>query len=243
MNRETLLEALVTASPALADNDLIPVLTHFWFESGCVLAYNDIIGISVPIQTDFVGAVKGKLFASLLGKYKSEAVTLNSKEGVLEVKAGNSRFKLDAFATESFPFEFPDASDGVRITAGKDALIAAISLCLQSVSSFVSVAERASVTIVPGGKKRIDLYATDSVTLSAAAVSLKSSCSLKTHATLSQAFCKAFLDIARKKDIKSFDFLLSDTHSLVTFDNGVKLLGRLIDEKLIKFSSFHIAYI
>jgi hypothetical protein len=60
-----LIRALETVEPALAINQLIPLLTHYWFTGKSLIGYNGSIALQVPFQTDFRGAVPGKVLELL----------------------------------------------------------------------------------------------------------------------------------------------------------------------------------
>ncbi len=65
MDKAYFLERLKITKPGLENSDMIPVLTHFWFSGKRLMTYNDRIGISVPCETPFKGAIPGQLLWSI----------------------------------------------------------------------------------------------------------------------------------------------------------------------------------
>src|ERR1700757_1851266 len=94
MLRKEILDKVQTVSPALANNDLVPVLSHLWFTGTSLMAYNDQIAISVPCKTDFKVAVPGATFISLLKNTIAKEIELSVANDEMQIKAASSRLKL-----------------------------------------------------------------------------------------------------------------------------------------------------
>src|SRR6188508_450203 len=246
MKRESLLEVLSTVDPAIASNDLIPVLTHFWFTGKAVMAYNDIVAISVPFKTDFKGAIRGSLLSGVLSKYDGEEVSLVPEEGNVLVKSGRSKMRIPLMPPDSFLFTFPKVVPGdetlVVSRKSKHALIRALDICLQSLSRRVSEPQRLGVTVVPT-KNKLKFYSTDSVTLSSASVASKDH-KLEGHVTLSKLFCEIALKLLQRTDVEGALFYIDKEHVNMLFDDGTILYGRLVDDpNPPKFESIVASYL
>ena len=78
LDRLELLSILSTVSPALANIDIIPVMTHFWLDGESVMAYNDKIAITHPLSLTsvdgdpVVGALPGTLLLNILKSSKAK---------------------------------------------------------------------------------------------------------------------------------------------------------------------------
>lgn len=231
MDRSKLLETLGIVDPALADNDLIPVLTHFWFTGKEVIAYNDVISISAPFKTNFKGAVRGSLLKGLLGKYDSAEVGFESDGDGLRVSGGKRASSvLAVMSQDNFLFTFPNTSDLSELEVDAAGLIAAIDVCLQSLGSHISEPERRGITMLPGKSKTLDLFSTDSVTLSYSVLNTKSSHDIEDSITLSELFCRVLVKLLKKEKGSDFNLYLSDDFSMAVFGSGIKLFGRLVDD-------------
>lgn len=232
MKRESLLEVLSTVDPAVASNDLIPVLTHYWFTGKAVMAYNDVVAISVPFKSEFKGAIRASLLSGVLSKYDGEDVSFTSEEGNVLIKSGRSRMRVPLMPTDSFLFTFPKV-DGDEATLSltrksKHAMVRALDICLQSLSRRVSEPQRLGVTVIPS-KEKLKFYSTDSVTLSAATVSSKNH-KFTDHVTLSKSFCEITLKLLQRTDVEGATLHIDKEYALMTFSDEVILYGRLVDD-------------
>jgi DNA polymerase III sliding clamp (beta) subunit (PCNA family) len=231
MKREDILSALSAVDPAVAANDLIPVLTHYWFTGKQVMAFNDVIAISVPYETEFKGAIRSSLLSGILSKLDGSEVTFTVEDGHVIIKSRRSRMKVPLMSTESFLFEFPKVkTEDATLTLTGDKiseLAASLDICLQSLSRRVSEPQRLGVTVVPG-KKSLGFYATDSVTMSAATIAAKGH-GLEHHVTLAKPFCESALKMMTRKGVDKVSLFITDDYAMLVTDVG-KLHGRLVDD-------------
>lgn len=236
MQRKDFLTKLSIVAPALSDNDLLPVMTHYWFTGTELMAFNDQISISMPCKTDFEGAVPGKLLYELMKNSKAKNVDIEASKDVLNVKAASSRMKLAIMDTENFVFEMPKPGKKEPfLSINMDDFIEAVEICMRSVGMDTSVPDQLGVTLMPNGKK-MDLYATNNDTLSHASISMKGKDVLKERVILSSHFCQQLLKIG--KSYKGAKILISDDYSLLVTKEGVSLFGRLINsDRPIDFES------
>ena len=230
MLRKDLLDKLQIVAPALANNDLVPVLSHFWFTGSQVLAYNDQIAISVPCKTDFKGAVPGAIFISLLKNSKAKEVELSLNDNELLIKAASSRFKLPILPPKDFVFEIPALKTVSPIPM--KGFIDGIKGCLRSVSTDTSTADQLGITLIPNDGKLLQLFSTNSATISTTNVAMPSKLPFK-RAVLSGLFCQQMVNIAASG--KEAKIEIDQEHSLFTC-GGIALYGRPINiEKPIPF--------
>ena len=166
MERKTLFDAVRMVEPALAKNDYIPALRFIWFTGEAVMAYNDAIAISVPLQTEFIGAVPGELLIELLKNTNAELVELKPGGGNAVLKAGRSTVKLPMLGDEAFLFQIPDWYDPDDLWSPQfDHFLPAVENCLRSVSEYSLQSDQLGVTLT-GADGILELYGTDRATLS-----------------------------------------------------------------------------
>ena len=104
LSRTALIANLEVVEPALSDNAMIPVLSHFWFTGKRLLAYNGTIAISVPCETKFTGAVPKTLLAMLRTSGAKE-IEITKAAFALEVKAAAAKWKLPTLPPDDFTFK------------------------------------------------------------------------------------------------------------------------------------------
>ena len=227
MNRKQLLDVLGVVRPALASSSLIQVLTHLCFSEREVTAYNDQIGISVPLRAGFAGAVPGDTLLSLLGASKAKEVELSASEGELLVKAGGARLKLPLLPPDAFLFQMPEPARGADVLPVKsEAFIAALGGCLRSVSPDTSVPDQLGVTLIPR-KKSIDMYSINGASMSRASVSLSGEQSLGRRVVLPAPFCEQLIRLAAGD--KKPELVITDDCALLRTAGGARLFGKLVD--------------
>lgn len=100
-SRLALISNLSKVEAAVSDTTAIPVLCQFWFTGKRLVAFNGIIGISVPCVTDFKGGVP-KTLKKLLETSAAQEVELRDEKGALFVKAAASKFKLSIMPLDDF---------------------------------------------------------------------------------------------------------------------------------------------
>lgn len=219
--RATLVERLATVSVALADHELVPVLKHFWFTGTHLLCYNETIGISVPCETDFRGAVPATLL-DLLKTSKARDVELISERDNLTVKAGSSRFKLSTLPTSDFIWEMERMPDKPLEVDGP-AFVRALKNVQRSLGNDKARPEYQGVTVILD-KSDLLLYTTDRDTLSYAHCEGDM---FAKRAILPAQWCKAVLAIAEKSD--EVELEINDKFVLLKSE-GTMLYGLLIED-------------
>lgn len=128
MLRLDLLETLRMVAPALSDKELIPVLTHFWFQGDTVMAFNDQIAIQTKLKTDFTGAVPGRVLLEMVGASRSTEVKFTLTDDNLLVELGhtstkgsgkfitNTKLDLKILPVKDFIHDMPEfgPDDGIK---------------------------------------------------------------------------------------------------------------------------------
>lgn len=243
MNRTELLEKLERVAPALSGNNLVPILSHFWFTGENLLCYNDQIAIKTKLLSNFVGAVPDTL-TSLLSVSRAKEVEFfvgedpdkkKLPDGQLLVKAASSKFKLPFLpeeATKIFEMPKPDAVHALPVDMKE--FLDAIHSCTRSLKEDTSMPDSLGITIA-FAPNHLDLYATNDSTISyARVVTKKAVVQIKNdgitkhgmRVVLSGNFCRQMLALAKLDGTRSIE--IHDDYSLFTVADNV-LFGRLVD--------------
>jgi hypothetical protein len=227
INREELLSKLQTVAPALAGDDMLLSLRNYLLDGKRLIAFNDRIGLAVPLPSEFIGAVPG---ASLLD---GVAIAKHAEEIKLEANGNEARLigikgrdrnynvGLPLLAADSYQqiFSMPARPrDGCPLD---DEFFTAIDNCLQSVAKHSTVPETTGITLIPN-HSQLDLFATDRMTMTRA--KLKKHSEFNRRVTLSAEFCEQLL---RLREAKNVLLSLKSDHVLVAADKTT-LFGRLL---------------
>ena len=112
MNRKDLLQKLNQAKPFLMGQDFIPILMHYCFDTKHVVAYNDVSGIQISMESELSCAVPGSLILKMLNTMTSETVRIEKlNERNIQLLDGKTKVKLPILPTEEFIFKLPDISE------------------------------------------------------------------------------------------------------------------------------------
>lgn len=226
MRRLDLIEKLETVSPALAANTTIEIMMHYWFTGERLAAYNDQIAMTVPLKTEFSGAVPKHLL-SLLQATGFEEISLSSEAGALTLKVGKKlQSKLPMLPPASFNDVFQMPKSKVTELAEYDEFLDALETCAMSVSDDMTRPEYLGITVIKR-EKELHLYATNGATLSHARISNKGWPSLSKDVILPTAFCSQAIRLLKTKPAKVRVGVFDDHAMLVSGDTV--LFGRLID--------------
>jgi len=225
MEREYLLKTLELVAPALSTNTLIPVLQHFWFTGKRVMAYNDTIAISTPLETPFAGAVPGVTLLDLLRTISATELTLQTDKDILSIKVGTrGHYKLGLMTPDKYESLFSMPKFGATDISGTKGFMSGISNCIRSVSTDTSVREQLGITVISieGG---LHLYATNNATLAHSRVSQQATVKF-TRVILSGPFCEQMIKLSEQsgKHLVS----ISTDHAMFSADQTL-LFGRLIE--------------
>jgi DNA polymerase III sliding clamp (beta) subunit (PCNA family) len=225
ISRIELVEKLDRVAPALSSNNLVPVLSHFWFNNDVLTAYNDQIAISTKLNSGFVGAVPNTLVQLLSASRAKDVDFTYDDAGNLTVKAASAKFKLPYLAAKSFDiFEMPkpNVKNALPVDMGK--FLEAIDSCTRSLKEDTSMPDSLGITL-DIAIDYINFYATNDATISYARLKMKETLS-DSRVVLSGNFCRQMLSIAKTGGSSHVE--IHSDYSLFVCNNTI-LFGRLID--------------
>jgi DNA polymerase III sliding clamp (beta) subunit (PCNA family) len=236
MDRSKLVAKLQTIDPATTSNQLIPIMSHYWFMGDRVMAYNDQISISVPCKTDFTGAVPATLLG-LLKSSKAKEVEFTEQGDDLLIKAAATKIKLPLIpADELTMFTMPEPkSDFKHVMAKSGKFLECLEACMQSTTTDTSTPDYLGVTAMAKDES-LQLFACNDETMTYANLHI-GELVFKSRVVLSAAFCTQLLKQI-SSDVKFSTLELHNDYSLATMTNGTILFGRLIDvQKPLDYAS------
>lgn len=222
MIRNELLTMLKKIEPALAAKDLVPVLACICFGNGRVFAYDDLIGLSMPIEDAPVkGAIRGRIMLEFLSRTSAKEVEfIADGEDKLIIKAGRSKLTTPLLPESDFEFKEPDLDQKIKLSVS-DGFIDALEKCSISLGTDPNHQWRLGVTINPvdGGAT---FYSTDNRT----ATRCKTKLDLGEVAVLlPPRFVSLFLGIV--KSDPATEIIVADRWVTVVFDSGLQLFSRI----------------
>jgi hypothetical protein len=201
----------------LAESNAIPVLAHFWFTGKTLIAFNGVIGISVPCETDFKGGAP-RTMLRLLETSSAKDIEFKTESGNMSIKAGKSKFNVAVL-----PFEdFADQMDAIPklpkelYDIDADKFIEALGMCLRSVGNNNVRADMMGVTIIRD-KGDLFFFSYDRVSVSQA--SMRGDIDAK-RIIVPAEWCKQAIALFGKDG--EFDVDLTEDACLIAA-NGVKL--------------------
>lgn len=225
MLRTDLIEKLERVAPALSSNNLVPVLSHYWFLNDLLCCYNDHIAIETKLKSDFYGAVPATLSQLLSVSRAKEVEFVDAAKGQLTVKAASSKFKLpylEEKAMDIFVMPHPQLKDALPIDINQ--FLEAVELCARSLKEDTSMPDSLGITLAYNDKG-IDLYATNDATISYARVKTKQEMK-DFRVVISGPFCRAMLSLAKLDGSKHLE--IHKDYSLFECGDNI-LFGRLVD--------------
>lgn len=228
MERAELVRKLEMVQPALSNNNLIPIMTHFWFRGDVLQAFDDTISITVPCETDFECAVPGMTLLNMLKASHASKVELKYSKNDLTVKVGATTIKLATMDPSNFNFDMPKPTKPLFVgKTDPKRFMAAISACLRSVSIDTSVPDFLGVTLIGDGKQLL-AFATNHSTLSHSFVPLGEATKFK-RAIIPTPFCHEMIALSEK--VKGLSFEVTDNYALYQGRDGAVLFGKLVQSK------------
>lgn len=235
MNRVDLLERLERVKPALSGNNLVPILSHFWFRNNSLLAYNDQIAIQTKLTSNFAGAVPDTLI-QLLSVSRAEEVEFfvsedeagkKLPEGQLLVKAASSKLKLPFLPEEQTKiFDMPKSNPAENLPVDTTKFLEAIESCMRSLKEDTSMPDSLGITVVANADDRsLNFYATNDSTISFSTLKFKSDVR-DFRIVLSGNFCRQMIALSKLDGKKHIE--INEGYSLFECGDNV-LFGRLVD--------------
>jgi len=230
MNRKELANCLELMKPALADSDIIPMFTNYYFEENTVKAYNDTLGISADlsekIKSDGGFGVKGSTLLGLLKNSKAPDLTFDFDDEFVLVKAGRSKIKLPYMKDEEFIFSEaePDKTWPITLKINGDVLNG-IEACLITTSRDNSLPGIMGITI--SSKKKLNFYSCDGDAITRYTIG-KSKCK-EAFFMMPNEFCDTLLKISHKTKCSSGTIYVNEEWACAVLKNGYKIYGRIIE--------------
>lgn len=226
MDRAVLVDKLKLVAPAVAGNDTVPALAHYWFTGDKLMAYDDRIAISVPLETEWQAAVPSSILAFLtLSRHK--AVEFSLSDDLLYAKTGTSKVKLGTLPPEQFLFEMPGAASGAALGVDVKALVMSLEECLCSISHDSMDPQRLGVTLMMGEDKELHLFTTNSSTLTHSRLPLKTKATFKGAVILSEQFCGELIRLSKAMPLKKCALEIHNDYALFTTPDAI-LFGKLL---------------
>jgi len=237
MERKALIDTLELVQPALSSNKLTPILSHFWFMGGNVMAYNDHIAIRTQFKfdSDIKAAVPETLLSLLKASRaaKIEAELERSKEEgedetyALRIKAASTKFKLPVLPPEDFKtlFKMPAMEESEHLRVEHKAFLKGIEDCLASVSTDSARIDNTGITLFFEDEV-LHLYATNDVTVTEVRLPWKGKApAFGKRAILSGDFCRQMLRVAARG--KAWEVSVNKEYALM-HSGEVWLYGSLV---------------
>jgi DNA polymerase III sliding clamp (beta) subunit (PCNA family) len=234
MNRVDLIEKLKLVEPALSINNLVPVLSHFWFFDNTLMAYNDQIAIKTKLNSEFVGAVPGDTLLALLNASRAKDVEFfvkkdaNGKElpeGTLSIKAASSNLKLPYMDLADTPvFQMPESQDSTNLPVDITAFLSCLESCMKSLKEDTSIPDSLGITL-SFEDSLLKMYATNDATISYASLKLKQKTKNR-RTVISGNFCRQMLALSSLSGKKHLE--ITSDYSLYICGDTI-LFGRLVD--------------
>ena len=223
MQRSTLLASLKAVSAALSSRDFIPVFACYCFADSRVLAYDDLVAMSMPCDLDITGAVRGVPLLNFVTAAKVKEITVEKQKDGEEhkavFKAGRSKLTGPMIPEDDFVFERPSDDDVETINA--PALRLVVQRVLSTMGFDPTRPEMMGVTVVIE-KKKLTAYSTNDKMASTASIGLPKK--TKSHATigLSPRFCELFASIKDPAE----KIVYTESWIEVTYETGLTLFSR-----------------
>jgi DNA polymerase III sliding clamp (beta) subunit (PCNA family) len=212
IERRDLFQALKAARPALADKNPLTQLLCYWFNGQSLFAYNNIIGVDVPLETDFKGGVQGALLFGLVSNSLSKTAEITVDGGDFLLKLGGSKSKFPTLPMDAAVWEFPALpKKSIKIN---QSLLDAIQHVL------ISTTDEMGVTFI-SESDRLRLYSTNDRSLAWAMVDMGGP---KIRMEVPPAFCQQVLDLCAAGG----ELYLEEDSIMAVADNGPAIFSRLI---------------
>lgn len=231
MERETLHYHLSRCAPALAKKDFVPIFSCFQFKEGRVAAFNDSVAITAPVESDFVGAVPGKVFLDWLSKCTGQEVEMGLRGGKLQAKCGRAKITLGVYAEDDFIMEDPDLENEATYLATGQAFAKGLKSVLVSMGLDPANPWRLGITVL-FSKQGIELLATNDMTIARAAVDVDEEGQEGLEALakgiggilLPPRFAELLVDMSKGDGLVGVYF--AEGYALAKFESGATLWSR-----------------
>lgn len=238
MDVKQIVKALKDVSPAIAKDDVLPVLSHYCFDGSGVYAYNDMIAMRRPVSGfgGFEGAVSKDILKVLSAA--SQNASVDTSKSSLTVKDGRSKAALAFLDPEEFLFKQPDLSGATPIRVEED-LVWGLEYAMRSVDQKSKDATINAVIISADC-----ISATDNISLTRWMLDERLPIDgLSTGSiVVPSPFVKHLLNWCNN----DCDLYLSEDHCVALFDDGSMLFTKVLTDEALDFDgvidSYHNPY-
>ncbi len=165
MKTNDLLRVLELTKPCISNHALVPMLSHFCFDTDTVTTFNGTQATVALFDSGLQCGIPGEVFYKLVSSYSTiEDLLIEPKDKEIHVKVGENIAKLPIISKEDFIFDLPN-TDGLPSFPLTQDFILGLGKCLMSVSDNPATKNIYGVTLI-NSKKEAGIYATDLKTLS-----------------------------------------------------------------------------
>jgi len=174
LDRKELLAAVDTVKPGLATKSTIDEFAHVWFNGKTALTFNDTdLGMEVPFAAPLKGGLRGALLLGMLNASRAKEVEIDVAPDAplpneILIKAGGMKLTMPVLGLKKTVWKFPDVSGAKPFTLTKDMLRAVDMVMVSTSDPEPSVPEKLGVTFEPAEDGKVNIYATDALTVSKA---------------------------------------------------------------------------
>lgn len=229
MERSQFVKNLETCAPALAQNELVPVMQRFWFTGQKIIAFNDQIAIWRECETEFKGSVPG-YFLDLVKATNSTRIEIEAQDNYISVKGDGRLIKLELQPPEQFR-EFTrglpnQPRRNVSLKEHRNTLVRAFECCLQSVSTDTSLPEHLGITCSNKQNGDTTFYATNGKTIAFADVKIDGWPLHEQQVILPTQFCTQLIALIKQTE-HDFWVNVTDDYALLETKEAT-LFGRLL---------------
>jgi DNA polymerase III sliding clamp (beta) subunit (PCNA family) len=219
ISRQRLLRKVQQIAPAIASDDLVPILRHVLFTGTHLVAYNERIALSVPLRTDFTGTIPGHLLIDMLKISSSSTVEMvRNGNGV---QLGGTSFEAREVA--DYVFRMPPPRDKF-IPVGAQ-FFDAVAKCLQTVSEHSVTNDHLGITLIPGDGQQLKMFSTRNAAMTCCTVDLPQRL-VRKRVILPIDSCKQMLRLAKHAQTTRLAF--HDDHYALFLADDTLLFGKLV---------------
>lgn len=168
--RKELYELLSSLKGGLAGKDVVPILSSFCFDDGCVYTYDGVVTMraACPQLEGFRGGMRGEQLLAWLGKVGGESVTLTIEGTAARWSCGRRRLSTPVQSPDDFQHDVGMASAN---TLPGDRLAPLLREAMRSLGLDPLHEWRLGATLI-FARDGVEMYASDSVTCTSASVDL-----------------------------------------------------------------------
>lgn len=236
-NLKELVEKLDIAKAALSKSDQIEDFVYFWFDGDFVYAFDNVLGIRIPMKLGIRGGIRGSLLLGILSKLTAEEVQfqLEDENIAFYPEKENSKFSFPVKPFEDFEdlwmIDEPKWDSAFKIT--KDVYEAITSILFSVGDAKIMHPEQKGVTLLQESSDEVEFYSTDEKTISRVIINIDGAMfsSLEfDQCIFPTPFCE---QLKKLGDPESMDGLLSVDDSCVYFlrDDGLFIFSRLVENE------------